>query len=89
MYVISTTVGIEKGLHARPSAKIVEYVLQKEGTHAWVEFPEERSSASARSIMELLMLGVQHGKTVLVKADGLEEEETALYIVELLKNFKI
>jgi len=89
MYVIATIVGIGGGIHARPSAKIVEYVLSLPETHAWIEFPEENSHANADSVLELLMLGVQHGKTVVVKTEGKDEKEVALNIVDILENFQI
>jgi len=89
MYVIATSVGIEKGIHARPSARVVEYVLGQEDIRAWIEYPEGNTTARADSVVELLMLGAPYGKTVVVKAEGKHEKEVALYIADILKNFHI
>jgi phosphotransferase system HPr (HPr) family protein len=89
MYVASTKVGIQKGLHARPSAKIVELVLSKPNTYAWLEYPDGSAKAEASSMMELLMFQAYNGYDVVVKAKGEEEKDVVLSIIEILQNFKI
>lgn len=89
MYVKATIVGIEKGIHARPSAKIVEYAITKPDTDIWIEYPEEGSRASAKSVMDLLMLGVPKNKEVIVKSTGKEEKEVTLHITHIIETFKL
>jgi len=89
MYVKATKVLIEKGIHARPSAKIVEYVLSKKETHVWIEYPQKNRQGNADSVLELLMLEVTSGDTVVIKAEGKDEKEVATYISHILETFKV
>lgn len=57
----------EKGLHARASAKLVELV---EGFDATAEVSRDGLSASADSIMGLLMLAASNGTTIDVQTAG-------------------
>ncbi|WP_198586123.1 HPr family phosphocarrier protein [Roseovarius salinarum] len=57
----------EKGLHARASAKLVEVV---EGFDASAEIVHNGQSASADSIMGLLMLAASKGTTIDLQASG-------------------
>jgi phosphocarrier protein len=57
----------EKGLHARASAKLVEVV---EGFDASAEVTRDGQSASADSIMGLLMLAASKGTYIDVTTSG-------------------
>ncbi|MDW3224600.1 MAG: HPr family phosphocarrier protein [Paracoccaceae bacterium] len=57
----------EKGLHARASAKLVEVV---EGFDAEAEVSKDGMTASADSIMGLLMLAASKGSFIDVKTSG-------------------
>lgn len=80
MTEISLNIINEKGLHARASAKMVEVV---EAFDATAEVSKDGLSASADSIMGLLMLAAARGSTIDVQtsgpdADALAEALTAL-----------
>jgi phosphocarrier protein len=71
------------GLHARPSARIVqttskfksEIMLEKEGV-----------SVNGKSIMGVMMLAAGMGSEVLVTAEGEDEEEALRVVSELLES---
>ena len=72
-----------KGLHARASAKLVEVV---EGFDARAEVSKDGMSASADSIMGLLMLAASHGTFIDVETTGPEEEALAEAVANLVAN---
>jgi len=88
MYIKAQEVRIEKGIHARPSAKITEYALSKPNTHIWIEYPKEGTFASAGSVVDILTLCVPFGSTVIIKSEGEEEKEAALHIARIIEDFK-
>jgi len=60
------------GLHARPAT----YFIQKANTYKsaiWVECGERR--ANAKSLLGVLSLGISKGTTILIIADGSDEQE--------------
>ena len=72
-----------KGLHARASAKLVEVV---EGFDARAEVSKDGMSASADSIMGLLMLAASHGTFIDVETTGPDEEALAEAVADLVAN---
>ncbi len=63
-----------KGLHARASAKLVEVV---EGFDASAEISKDGMTASADSIMGLLMLAASEGTFIEVETSGPDAEALA------------
>lgn len=59
----------QKGLHARPSAKLVSIAEQFDCT---ILVRKDGMEVSATSIMGLLMLGAAHGHAIELEADGPE-----------------
>lgn len=74
MTTLSLEIINEKGLHARASAKLVELV---EGFDASAEVSMDGMSASADSIMGLLMLGAAKGCKIDVETSGPDAEALA------------
>lgn len=64
----------EKGLHARASAKMVEVV---EGFDAHAEVSKDGLTASADSIMGLLMLAAAKGSSIDVETSGPDADALA------------
>ncbi|WP_187429094.1 Phosphocarrier protein NPr [Roseobacter fucihabitans] len=64
----------EKGLHARASAKLVEVV---EGFDAQAEISKDGMTASADSIMGLLMLAASKGSFIEVSTSGPDADALA------------
>lgn len=77
------TIVNEKGLHARASAKLVELV---EDFDAEAVVSKDGVAASADSIMGLLMLIAAKGSTVTVTTTGIQAEDLAVAIDELIAN---
>jgi len=71
----------EKGLHARASAKLVEVV---EGFDASAEVTRDGQSASADSIMGLLMLAASKGTYIDVTTSGPDADALAQAIEALV-----
>lgn len=70
-----------RGLHARASRKLAELALSYDSTRIVVRHDGEE--ADARSLMDLMMLGVGIGQEIEVEARG-PEAEGALDAVESL-----
>lgn len=74
-----------RGLHARASRKLAELALSYDNTRIVVRRDEDE--ADARSLMDLMMLGVGVGQEIEVEARGPEAEQ-AVSAVEALVNAK-
>lgn len=67
------TVEIATGLEARPIAMFVQVASQYE-SKIYVEVDEEKR-INAKSIMGMMSLGLNKGESVVVTADGSDEEQ--------------
>ena len=65
------TIGLASGLEARPVAIYVE---------------SENARVNAKSIMGMMTLGLDVGETVVVSADGSDEEKAIAEIEQYLSN---
>ena len=77
---ITLTVRHEVGLHARPAALFVQ-AAKRFGSDIRVTHGERE--ANAKSILNLLALGVGQGAVITVRAEG-EDAEPALAVLEAL-----
>ncbi len=73
----------EKGLHARASAKLVEWV---EAHDARAEVSRDGQSASGDSIMGLLMLAASKGTSIDIETSGPEAAKLAEALEHLVAN---
>ncbi|MCB5234410.1 MAG: HPr family phosphocarrier protein [Candidatus Cloacimonetes bacterium] len=79
----TVTVKNKLGLHARPSALLVraatkyrsEFHIEKDGT-----------TVNGKSIMGVMMLAAEHGSSLELIADGVDEEYLINEISELIEN---
>lgn len=71
----------KQGLHARPAALFVQ-IANKYNSHIRVRRQEGKEVVNGKSIMGILMLGIEKGSKIIVEADG---EDAHLAIVELEK----
>ena len=69
------------GLHARPAAVVVQ-TAGRYKARVHLEHGEKR--ADARSIIQLLNLGVRQGSPVTVVAEGADEEEAVAAVLSVL-----
>ncbi len=69
------------GLHARPSAKITQ-VASKFAAEVWMSKGGRR--INAKSIMGVMMLAAAKGSTLVVEADGPDEDAAIEALLELI-----
>jgi phosphocarrier protein len=68
------------GIHARPASMIVQTAIKFKSQ---ISIIKEGTTADAKSIMNVLMLGAECGTTVTVRANGPDEQD-AVKAVALL-----
>lgn len=79
-------VGHPLGLHARVAAKLVQLTSRYQSEVALRRADVEAAvEADARSILSLLFLAARHGSTLIVRANGPDEEAAVEGICEYLK----
>ncbi len=77
------TVVNETGLHARPAASLVKFVKDFPGE---VELIKDGKVANAKSIFNVMSLGISKGTEIVVRVDGENEEENIERLVEFIAN---
>jgi len=76
----TVTVSNRAGLHARPSAIIVQAIKNLDCS---IHFEKGRSRINAKSIMGVITLGAAYGTTIKVTAEGEDEAEAVRIIAAL------
>lgn len=79
----NVTVVNETGLHARPAAALVQFVKNIPGD---VEIVKDGKVANAKSIFNVMSLGISQGTEILVRVTGDNDEEYVEKVVEFIKN---
>ena len=79
----SITIGISNGLEARPIAMLVQVASQYTSN---IYLESEARKANAKSIMGMMTLWLTAGESILVEADGKDEEAAVTEIEKYLKN---
>lgn len=77
------TVVNETGLHARPAASLVQFVKNIPGD---VEIIKDGKVADAKSIFNVMSLGVSKGTPVTVRVTGENEEENLEKVCNFIEN---
>ena len=77
------TIHLSTGLEARPVAQLVQ-VASQFNSEIYVEIG--RKKVNAKSIMGMMTLGLDVGETVVVSADGSDEEKAIAEIEQYLSN---
>jgi phosphocarrier protein HPr len=70
------------GLHARPAALFVQTAARFKDTR--VEVVKDGMIRDAKSILNVLTLGVSQGTTITVRADGPQADEAVAALTELV-----
>jgi phosphocarrier protein len=79
-------VGHRLGLHARAAARVVQLANQFQSSIALRRNDQGKEvEADARSILSILFLAAAHGATLIVRADGTDENDAVSSICEYLK----
>lgn len=71
------------GLKAKAAASFVQVANQFD-SQILIEFSNKK--INAKSIMGLLSLGVKHGESIYIFANGKDEKEAVAALVELVEN---
>ncbi|OPL18472.1 MAG: phosphocarrier protein HPr [Candidatus Aegiribacteria sp. MLS_C] len=79
----STEVVNKLGIHARPAAQIVKTASNYDST---VNLTVEGITVNAKSIMGVMTLAACRGTTILVHAEGEDEERAVGALIELIRN---
>ena len=76
----TVTILNESGLHMRPSEQVVHLASRFQ---AEVTLLKDGFQVNGKSIMGILMLAAEHGSTLTIKTDGVDEQEALQAIVDL------
>jgi len=71
------------GLHARPSAKVVQTASQFQSD---IMLEKEGLEVNGKSIMGVMMLAAEAGSEVTIKVNGSDEEEAADALAQLISS---
>lgn len=70
------------GIHARPASMIVQTAIKFKSQ---ISIIKEGTTADAKSIMNVLMLGAECGTTVTVRANGPDEQDAVNAVAQLFE----
>lgn len=73
----------ETGLHARPAASLVQFVKNYPGE---VKIIKDGKEANAKSIFNVMSLGIAKGTEITLVVEGEDEEKFADELVEFVNN---
>jgi phosphotransferase system HPr (HPr) family protein len=76
----------EQGIHARPVARIVQAAKKCESD---ITMSKDGMEVSAKSSLRLTTLGAVKGDTVLIRADGADEEEALEAIAAIVSSEEV
>lgn len=83
MKEIQVMVNTKVGLHARPAALFVQTAKQFSSRITIINAGKD---ANAKSILNVLALGVYHGTTVQIRAEGEDEDKAIAALLELIES---
>ena len=76
-------VSTETGLHARPAASLVQFVKNYPGE---VKIIKDGKEANAKSIFNVMSLGIAKGTEITLIAEGEDEEKFVDELVDFIEN---
>ena len=83
MFSKEVLVSNQVGLHARPATFFIQKANEFKAS-IWVEKDERR--VNAKSLLGVLSLGITRGVNINIIADGTDEEQAVLALVELISS---
>lgn len=86
MKEIEITVEHEAGLHLRPAAVFVQTAAKFESDVQVRKNQPDANFKNAKSPLEVMMLGVNQGDTITLRAEGDDEEEALDALQALIEN---
>ncbi len=85
MYAQKTTIQNEAGFHIRPAQLFSEKAVQFQST-ILLKPEGTTTTADAKSILNLMTLGLEKGAVVLIEADGPDEQEAVAQLAALIES---
>nr|WP_300002870.1 HPr family phosphocarrier protein [Tissierella sp.] len=85
MYKEEVVLESETGLHARPASLFVKEAAKYTSD---INLIRKEQKYNAKSIMGLLSMGAAQGDTLVIEAEGEDEEAAVKALVEIVKNMK-
>jgi phosphocarrier protein len=82
MYSQKIIVENEEGLHARPAAKFVQTGSKFQ---SGITILKGQKKANAKSILQVMSLSITKGTEIIVCAEGPDEEQAVLTLIDLIK----
>lgn len=82
MKTIEVKIKNKAGLHARPSSLFVQLASQYDSD---IIVKCEEEEVNGKSIMGLMLLAAEQGRTLILEADGKDEEELLEALKELVE----
>jgi len=82
MYSQEVTIENKTGLHARPASLFVKTASKFKSD---IMVDKNSKTGNAKSIISILSLGIGKGSRVKITADGPDENEAVVSLVELVK----
>jgi phosphocarrier, HPr family len=73
----------DTGLHARPAASLVQFVKKYDES---IEIILDNKVADAKSIFNVMSLGISKGTEITLRVDGENEEKTLGEVVNFIEN---
>ena len=73
----------ETGLHARPAASLVQFVKKYDES---IEIILDNKVADAKSIFNVMSLGISKGTEITLRVDGENDEKTLGEVVNFIEN---
>ena len=83
MFSKEVLVSNQVGLHARPATFFIQKANEFKSS-IWVEKDERR--VNAKSLLGVLSLGITRGVNITIVADGADEEQAVIALVDLISS---
>jgi phosphotransferase system HPr (HPr) family protein len=80
---ITLTVNYEVGLHARPASLFVQTTAKYTSN---IDVTHNEITANAKSILAVLILGVQQGSEISINEEGIDADDGLQALEELIKS---
>lgn len=79
------TVINETGIHARPADLLIKQCIKFKSK---IEIVKDEKTANAKSILNILALGLNKGVEITLRVDGEDEKEAIETLVEFIENLE-
>ena len=77
------------GLHARPSKRICQEALQYPDTTVSLIDPSNGKTVDAKSVLEIMLLALDHDALIIIRAEGPHEDEVSEAIIRVIRTFDV